>query len=384
MPNPVIPFNRPHATGRELRYIQRAINSLHLAGQGPFDERCAAWLRKRIGCLRAFLTSSCTSALEMAVMLAGIGPGDEVIMPSFTFVTTAGSVALLGGVPLFVDIRPDTLNLNEDEVEAVITSRTKAILPVHYAGVGCEMDAITGLAEERRLTVIEDAAQGILSTYRERPLGSMGQLGCVSFHQTKNVTCGEGGALFVNVEEWIERAEIVQDKGTNRRQFLRGQVDKYSWVDLGSSFLTSEINAAFLCAQLESAEELTAARMCVWNAYHERFAALEEKGLVRRPVVPAHTQHNAHMYYLLLPDGERRDRLIGELASQRIEAVFHYVPLHSSRAGRRFGRADRRLPVTEDVSERLVRLPLWVGMDEVMVDRVVDRVTHAVGAVGAS
>ena len=372
-----ITFNRPYATGREFGYMQDAIDNLHLSGNGPFAKRCEAWLEERLGCGRALLTASCTSALEMAALLAGIGPGDEVVMPSFTFVSTASAVALRGGVPVFVDIRPDTLNIDETAIEAVITPRTKALLPVHYAGVASEMDGVASVAADHRLLVIEDAAQGVMSSYRGRALGAMGQLGCVSFHETKNVICGEGGALLVNDPGWVERAEIVQEKGTNRTQFLRGQVDKYTWVELGSSFLTSEINSAFLWAQLEDADTITAERTALWDGYHARFAELEARELVRRPIVPAHCTHNAHMYYLLLPDRARRDRLIQHLGEREVQAVFHYIPLHSSPAGQRYGRAPVPLPVTDSISDRLVRLPLWVGMDEAHIDRVVGGVESA-------
>lgn len=372
-----ITFNRPYATGREFAYIQQAIDNVHLSGNGPFTERCARWLEDHTGSARALLTFSCTSALEMAVLLAGIGPGDEVVMPSFTFVSTASAVALRGGVPVFVDVRADTLNLDERIVEEALTARTRAILPVHYAGVACEMDPLLDLAGARGLTVIEDAAQAIMSAYRGRPAGSMGTLGCLSFHETKNVTCGEGGALLVNDPALVERAEVVQEKGTNRSRFFRGQVDRYTWTDLGSSFLTSDINAAFLWAQLEHADAITRARLETWERYHERFAGLEAADLARRPVVPADRRHNGHMYYLLLPDERRRDHLIERLGQRGIQAVFHYVPLHSSPAGRRYGRAHGSLARTDSISQRLVRLPLWVGMGEADVDRVAGEVHSA-------
>jgi dTDP-4-amino-4,6-dideoxygalactose transaminase len=369
-----ITFNRPHATGREFAYIEQAIENRHLSGNGPFTERCTNWLEERLGAVRVLLTFSCTSALEMAAILADLRPGDEVIMPSFTFVSTASSVALRGAIPVFVDIRPDTMNLDEARVADAITGRTKAILPVHYAGVGCDMDSIMAIADENDLFVIEDAAQAICASYRGRPLGGIGDLGCLSFHETKNVNCGEGGALIINNEEWVERAEILQEKGTNRSQFFRGQVDKYTWVELGSSFLTSEINAAYLWAQLEAADEITARRLEIWHAYHERFARLEAAGRARRPVVPDGCEHNAHMYYLLLEDVETRVRLIADLRKQGIQAVFHYIPLHSSPAGRRFGRTQRRLGVTDRVSECLVRLPLWVAMSDAEIERVCEAV----------
>ena len=372
-----LPFNRPYTTGHELEYIQQAIDAGHLSGQGAFAGRCQEWLEQRTGCARAFLTSSCTAALEMSMLLVGVGAGDEVIMPSFTFVSTANAVALRGATPVFVDIREDTLNLDESLVEASVTDRTRAIVPVHYAGVGCELDALTQLAAARGLVVIEDAAQGVMSRYRGRALGGVGALGCVSFHETKNVIAGEGGALLVNEAALVERTEIVQEKGTDRSKFFRGEVDKYTWVDLGSSFLSSEVNAAFLWAQLEQAESITARRLEIWRAYHEGFADLESRERVRRPRVPAHCDHNAHIYYLLLRDLDDRSRFIARLAERGLQAVFHYVPLHSSRAGRRWGRADRPLPVTEAAGEALVRLPLWPGMTDAEVDRVREEVESA-------
>jgi len=365
-----IPFNRPHTTGNELGYIQEAIDNGHLSGRGPFGSRCTDWLEKRTGAPRALLTSSCTSALEMAALLAEVGEGDEVIMPSFTFVSTANAIALRGATPVFVDIRPDTLNMDENLVADAVTRRTKAVLAVHYAGIGCELDDLGELARHRGLSLIEDAAQGALATYRGRALGTVGSMGCLSFHETKNVHCGEGGALLVNDAELIERAEIVQEKGTDRTRFFRGEVDKYTWVDLGSSFLTSEVNAAFLWAQLERADDITARRLQIWSHYHEHFAKLEALGVARRPVVPPHTDHNAHMYYLLLEDRAARDRLIADLAALGVQAVFHYVPLHSAPAGRALGRASEPMPVTDDVSDRLVRLPLWPDMTEAQVQRV--------------
>jgi dTDP-4-amino-4,6-dideoxygalactose transaminase len=372
-----IPFNRPYATGEEFGYIQEAIDNLHLSGNGPFTKRCSRWMEERLGCERALLTFSCTSALEMAMLLADIGPGDEVIVPSFTFPTTASAVALRGAVPVFVDIREDTLNLDERLVEAAVTARTRAIVPVHYAGVACALDALAGIAERHGLVMIEDAAQGFSAAYRERPLGTVGDLGALSFHETKNLICGEGGALLVNRADWVERAEILQEKGTNRSQFLRGQVDKYTWLDLGSSFLTSEINAAFLWAQIQHAEKILARRMAIWRIYHERMAPLQAAGLLRRPVVPEGCAHNAHMYYLLLESRSRRDQLIAALAAENIHALFHYVPLHSSIAGERYGRVAGELPVTDRTSETLVRLPLWFEMSDAEVERVCARVEAA-------
>ena len=367
---PKIPFNRPYATGNEFGYIGEAIENLHLSGNGPFGERCASWLEQTLGCQRALLTSSCTSALEMAMLVAGIGPGDEVVMPSFTFVTTASSVVMRGAVPVFVDVREDTLNLDESQVEAAISERTRAILPVHYAGVGCDLDGIAAIAAHYGLTLIEDAAQGISAFYEGRPLGTVGDLGCVSFHETKNLICGEGGALLINRTDWVQRAEVVQEKGTDRADFLRGGVDRYTWIDLGSSFLMSEIKAAFLWAQIELAQEILARRLSIWRAYHERLASLEQAGLLRRPSIPVGREHNAHMYYILCADRRTRDWLIARLAESNIHALFHYVPLHSAPAGRRFGQTPAAMPVTDRVSETLLRLPLWVQMSEAEVERV--------------
>ena len=373
-----IPFNKPHMTGKELSYIGQAHANSHLAGDGDFTRKCNTWLERSIGCRKALLTHSCTGALEMAVILAGIQPGDEVIMPSFTFVSTANAVVLRGGVPVFVDIRPDTLNLDETRIEAAITERTRAIMPVHYAGVGCEMDAIMAIAGRHDLVVIEDAAQGIASTYRGRPLGSIGHMGALSFHETKNIIAGEGGALLVNDSRLIERAEVIREKGTNRSQFFRGQVDKYTWVDIGSSYLPGEIIAAFLWAQMEEAEELTRRRLEIWHAYHAAFADLEARNLVRRPIVPAECRNNAHMYYLLLPDLAKRTQFIRAMEESGIGAVFHYVPLHDSPAGRRYGRSHGELAVTASAGERLVRLPLWLGVEEHLAE-IIERVVKVVG-----
>lgn len=347
-------------TGRELDYIAQAHAGGHLSGDGPFTKQCHAWLEQRIGARKALLTHSCTAALEMAAVLLDLAPGDEVIMPSFTFVSTANAFLLRGAAPVFVDIRPDTLNIDENLIEAAITLRTKAICVVHYAGVGCEMDSICAIADRHDLAIVEDAAQAILSTYRGRPLGSLGQLAALSFHETKNVISGEGGALLINDERFIERAEIVREKGTNRSKFFRGEVDKYTWVDIGSSFLPSEILAAFLAAQLEQADDITQRRLAIWNRYHAAFADLELQGKLRRPVVPAHCMHNAHMYYLLLPDIVSRTAFIDHLKQAGVGAVFHYIPLHSSPAGMKHGRTASPMTVTDDASERLVRLPLWL------------------------
>jgi dTDP-4-amino-4,6-dideoxygalactose transaminase len=360
------PFNKPHMTGKELWYVAQAHANGHLAGDGAFTRRCAGWLEQRIGCRRALLTHSCTAALEMAALLIDIRPGDEVIMPSYTFVSTANAFVLRGAVPVFVDIRPDTLNIDEKRIEAAITSRTRAIVPVHYAGVACEMDAIMDIAARHDLVVIEDAAQGILSTYKGRPLGSIGHMAALSFHETKNIISGEGGALLVNDARFVERAEIIREKGTNRSQFFRGQVDKYTWVDIGSSYLPGEILAAFLWGQMEEADAITRRRLDLWASYHHWFAATERAGRVRRPIVPPDCRHNAHMYYLLLPDAASRTAFIACLETVDIHCVFHYVPLHTSPMGRRVGRSAGSMQHTEALSERLVRLPLWVGLEEYM------------------
>jgi dTDP-4-amino-4,6-dideoxygalactose transaminase len=376
-----IPFNRPFATGREFLYVREAIENGHLSGSGPFTERCNRWLEQRIGSEQALLTHSCTAALEMAAMLLDIGPGDEVIMPSFAFVSAANAVVLRGGTPVFVDVRPDTLNIDEDKASAAITPRTRAILIVQYAGVGCAMSELAEVAEEAATPLLEDAAQGILASYDGRPLGSFGSLATLSFHETKNVHCGEGGALLINDPGFAERAEVILDKGTNRRRFFRGQVDKYSWVDIGSSYAPSEINAAFLSAQLEEADTITARRLAIWRTYHEAFAGVEDQGVVRRPVIPSSCSHNAHMYYLLLPDLNSRSRVIAELKRVGVYAVFHYVPLHASDAGRQLGRQAGDLSVTEDASVRLVRLPLWPAMADEDVERVIDGVQSACASI---
>lgn len=369
-----IPFNKPYMTGKELAYIAEAHFNSMLAGDGPFTKRCHGWLEARTGAEKALLTHSCTAALEMAAILADIQPGDEVIMPSYTFVSTANVFVLRGGIPVFVDIRPDTLNIDETLIEAAITPRTRAIVPVHYAGVGCEMDTIMDIAARHNLLVIEDAAQGIMSSYKGRPLGSIGHMAALSFHETKNIISGEGGALLINDDRFVERAEIIREKGTNRSQFFRGQVDKYTWVDIGSSYLPSEIIAAFLWAQMEEAEDITQRRLETWDLYHQEFSQLEQSGGASRPVIPSDCRHNAHMYYLLMPNLEKRTSLIEQLKKAKVNAVFHYVPLHSSPAGLRYGRSSGDLSVTNLVSDRLVRLPLWVGMLPAQVHQVADAV----------
>ena len=356
-----IPFNRPYMTGKELYYIAEAHFGCMLAGDGPFTKRCHTWLEQKTGSSKTLLTHSCTAALEMMALILDIQAGDEVIMPSFTFVSTANAFVLRGATPVFVDIREDTLNIDERLIEGAITERTKAIVPVHYAGVACEMDTILQIAKKYGIAVVEDAAQGVMSTYKGRALGSIGHLGAYSFHETKNVISGEGGALLVNDPALAMQAEIIREKGTDRSRFFRGQVDKYTWQEVGSSFLPGEVTAAFLWAQLEEAERITQMRMECWNRYHEMFAALEVEGLLRRPVIPEHCTHNAHMYYILLEAADRTD-VLKKLKDAGIYAVFHYIPLHSSPAGRRFGKAQGDLTMTIKKSECLIRLPLWVGL----------------------
>jgi dTDP-4-amino-4,6-dideoxygalactose transaminase len=374
---PEIEFNKPFMTGRELAYIARAHERGQLAGDGEFTERCHKWLKTQIGCKRALLTHSCTAALEMAAILGNIGEGDEVIMPSYTFVSTANAFVLRGAIPVFVDIREDTLNIDESLIESAISDRTRAIVVMHYAGVACEMDTILEIARRYNLMVIEDAAQAIESTYRKRPLGSIGDIGALSFHETKNVISGEGGAILLNRIDLQERAEIIREKGTNRNQFFRGQVDKYTWVDIGSSFLPSEMVAAFLWAQLEDAEQITARRRKLWNNYHHEFQELEHRGLVRLPICPKHSRHGAHMYYLLLPDLPARTKFISQMHASGIRTVFHYVPLHSSPMGRKFCRSVGALEWSTRQSERLVRLPMWIGMEKVQ-ERIIESVKAAV------
>jgi dTDP-4-amino-4,6-dideoxygalactose transaminase len=371
----MIPFNKPYMTGRELWYVAKAHANGHLSGDGQYTKNCHDWLEARTGTNKALLTHSCTAALEMAAILAGITSGDEVIMPSYTFVSTANAFVLRGATPVFVDIRKDTLNIDEQLIEAAITDRTRAVVPVHYAGVGCDMETIMALARRHGLLVIEDAAQGIMASYQGRPLGSMGHFGTLSFHETKNIISGEGGALLVNDQAYAERAEIIREKGTNRSRFFRGEVDKYTWVDVGSSFLPSELVAAFLMAQMDEADTITTRRMQIWDCYHDQFSKLETSGALRRPIVPPECKHNAHMYYILLPDEPSRVRLIAGLKARNIHSVFHYIPLHSSPMGQRVGRTVGNMAITEDISERLLRLPLWIGED--IAEEVVKAVHEA-------
>lgn len=365
-----IPFNKPYMTGRELYHIAQAVSFENIAGDGYFTQQCARFLESRFGVGSALMVTSCTAALEMAAMLCDLEPGDEVIMPSFTFVSTASAVMRAGGRPVFADIRPDTLNVDVDHVEQLINERTKALLPIHYAGVGCEMDRLMALADRHDLIVIEDAAQGVNAGYRGRALGTIGHLGCYSFHDTKNFVCGEGGALAVNDPEMIRRAEILRDKGTNRRQFWRGEVDKYTWVDLGSSFVPSEISCAFLLAQFESMDAMQDRRDQLWNGYQDRLKPLAADGLVTLPTVPVDRRSNSHIFHLLMADERARDGLITHLAEQDIHAVFHYVPLHSSPMGRKLTPEPTQLPVTDDITGRLVRLPMYYELTEADIDRV--------------
>jgi dTDP-4-amino-4,6-dideoxygalactose transaminase len=373
----VITFNKPFMNGKELLYIAEAHSNMMLAGDGPFTKKCQAWL-ENTGATKALLTHSCTAALEMAALLLNIQPGDEVIMPSYTFVSTANAFVLRGGIPVFVDIREDTLNLNERLIESAITPRTRAIAPVHYAGVGCEMDTIMSIAQKYGLKVVEDAAQGVMSTYKGRALGSIGDIGAYSFHETKNVISGEGGALLVNNPEFSLRADIIREKGTDRSRFFRGEVDKYTWQEVGSSFLPGELIAAFLWAQLEEADRITKERLASWQRYHEFLEPLEAKGILRRPIVPDDCEHNAHMYYVLLAPEIDRQGVLDSFKRNEIWSVFHYVPLHSSPAGKRYGRQHGDLTVTDQLSERLIRLPLYVGISKEQQDRVIDVLNSAV------
>lgn len=366
-----IPFNRPWMSGKEIDYIVDAHARMHLSGDGEYTRRCHEWIQQRTGTVRALLTHSCTAALELAALLVDIRPGDEVIMPSWTFVSTANSVVLRGGVPVFVDVRRDTLNLDERLIKAAITPRTKGIIPVHYAGVACEMDAIMAIAALHDLWVVEDAAQGVMARYKGRDLGALGHLGAFSFHETKNIISGEGGALLVNRPDWVHRAETLREKGTDRGRFFRGEVDKYSWQDLGSSFLPGELVAAFLYAQLEAAQKITCERLESWTYYHQLLGSLEARGLIERPTIPPDCEHNAHLYRVLLAKDLPRDFVLKTLKSVGINAMFHYVPLHDSPAGRRFGRVSGELKVTEMAAEQLIRLPLWNGLSPSQQERVV-------------
>lgn len=359
-----IPFNKPCIVGSELIYVGQAVAGGHASGDGPFTRRAQKLMEERFGARRMLLTTSCTAALEMAALLCELGPGDEVILPSYTFVSTANAVVLRGATPVFVDIRPDTLNIDERLIEAAVTPRTRAIFPIHYAGVACEMDEIMAIARRHDLLVVEDAAQGVFAKYKDQWLGTIGHIGCYSFHETKNFSCGEGGALVINDPRLEKRAEILREKGTNRSQFLRGQVDKYTWVDIGSSYVPSDMLAAFLLGQLENMEKITARRGEIYNRYAGMLAPLAERGLIHTPGVPQHCTNNYHMFYILAADLDERTALIAHLRQAGILAVFHYVPLHSSPFARSLGVPQASLPVTEDSSSRLLRLPMYFDLTD--------------------
>jgi len=370
----MIKFNVPPYTGKEMEYIKQAVENQKICGDGEFTKKCNQWIEEKTGTKKCLLTTSCTHATELAALLADIKEGDEVIMPSYTFVSTADAFVLRGATAVFVDIRPDTMNIDETKIEAAITERTKAIVPVHYAGVACEMDTIMDIAKRHNLVVIEDAAQGILSTYKGKQLGTIGEFGCFSFHETKNYSMGEGGALLIQNEKDIEEAEIIREKGTNRSKFFRGQIDKYTWVNYGSSYLPSDMNAAYLYAQLEMAQEIFDDRMSSWNQYYANLKELAEQGCIDLPVVPEGCTHNAHMFYIKAKDLEERTALIQFLKEKDILAVFHYVPLHSAPAGLKFGRFDGEDVYTTKESDRLVRLPLYYGLKPEEVEYICNQV----------
>ncbi len=369
--NTHIPFNKPYLTGNEVHNIAIANENGQLAGDGLFTKKCSNWIESNTGACRVLLTHSCTAALEMTAILLDIRPGDEIIMPSYTFLSTANAFVLCGGVPVFVDIRSDTLNIDETLIESAITSKTKAIVPVHYAGIACEMDVIMDIAYRHKLVVIEDAAQGFNSKYKGKSLGSIGHLGCYSFHETKNIISGEGGALLINDKFFIDRAEIIREKGTNRSSFFRGQVDKYTWVDKGSSYLPGELIAAFLWAQIKESYNITKKRIDIWDKYNHSFQGLKKAGYVKLPLVPLNCEHNAHMYYLVFPDLIQRTEFIKHMKKNDIHCVFHYVPLHTSPKGLEVGRSCGDLQVTNNVSENLVRLPMWVELSVTMQEKII-------------
>ena len=372
-----IPFNKPYLTGKELKYIQETFLNNTLSGDGPFTKNCNEWIENQSGCKKALLTHSCTAGLEMSASLLNIEPGDEIIMPSYTFTSTANAFVLRGGVPVFVDIRKDTLNLDETLIASAVTQRTKAIVPVHYAGVGCEMDSIMDVAQHHGLKIVEDAAQGVMASYKGKALGSIGDLGTYSFHETKNIISGEGGALLINNPKLILRAEIIREKGTNRSRFIRGEVDKYTWQEAGSSYLPSELTAAFLSAQFENSESITNERLEIWNRYHTLLKPLEQNELLQRPIVPPECKHNAHMYYVILSPRIDRRRILETLKKNGINAAFHYSPLHSSPAGKRYGRTCGNLQVTDQHTEGLIRLPLWIGLSIEQQHRIIGTLSKA-------
>lgn len=369
-----VPFNKPFIAGKELYNIAQAVLKGHLAGDGEYTKLCHSWLEENLVCTKALLTHSCTAALEMSAILCNILPGDEIIMPSFTFVSSANAFVLRGGVPVFIDIRPDTLNIDERRIENAITDRTKVIVPVHYAGVPCAMDEIMEIAYKYSLCVVEDAAQALFSTYHGLNLGTIGHLGCLSFHETKNIISGEGGALLINDVQYINRAEIIREKGTDRTQFFRGEIDKYSWVDIGSSYLPSELISAFLYAQMEHAEHIIGIRRKLFDLYYHQLRPLEEKGLIRLPYIDNNCTSNGHIFYIITGSLVERLDLITYLRTNGIHSVFHYVPLHSSPAGKRFGRVCGNINVTDEMSDRLLRLPLYYEMNKDVVNMVCDKV----------
>ncbi len=370
----MINFNVPPYTGKEMDYIKQAVENQKICGDGEFTKKCNAWIEEKTGTAKCLLTTSCTHATEMAALLADIQPGDEVIMPSYTFVSTADAFVLRGAVPVFVDIRPDTMNIDEKLIEDAITEKTKAIVPVHYAGVACEMDTIMDIAKRHNLVVIEDAAQGIMSTYKGKALGTFGDFGCFSFHETKNYSMGEGGALLIRDEKYVEDAEIIREKGTNRSKYYRGQIDKYTWVNFGSSYLPSDMNAAYLYAQLEMAEEINDARLACWDRYYENLKPLAEAGKIELPVVPKDCVHNAHMFYIKAAEIEERTELEKFLKENGVWAVFHYIPLHSAPAGLKYGRFHGEDKYTTKESERLLRLPMFYKLTLEQVDYICDQV----------
>jgi dTDP-4-amino-4,6-dideoxygalactose transaminase len=370
----MIYFNIPPFTGKETEYIKEAILGHKISGDGIFTKKCSEWIEQKTGTKKALLTTSCTHATEMAALLADIKPGDEVIMPSYTFVSTADAFVLRGATAVFVDVRPDTMNIDENLIEDAITDKTRAIVPVHYAGVSCEMDTIMDIAARHNLMVIEDAAQGVMSYYKGKALGTIGDFGCFSFHETKNYSMGEGGCLLIRDKAYIEKAEIIREKGTNRSKFFRGEIDKYTWVDAGSSYLPSDMNAAYLYAQLEAADKIMDDRMASWNSYYKLLSPLQEKGLLELPVIPADCEHNAHMFYIKAKDLEERTALIKHLRANDIASVFHYIPLHGAPAGKRYGRFHGEDRYTTTESERLTRLPLYYGLEPETVEMICDKI----------
>ena len=369
----MINFNVPPFTGKEFVYMKEAVDNKKICGDGPFTKKCDSWMEERFGTKKALLTTSGSSALDMAAFLCDLKPGDEVILPSFTFSSTANSFVLAGATLVFVDIRPDTMNIDETKIEAAITDKTKVICPVHYAGVACEMDTIMDIAKEHGLMVVEDAAQGVMSTYKGRALGTIGDFGCFSFHETKNYSAGEGGAILINNQDYIEKAEILREKGTNRAQFFRGQVAKYNWVDFGDSYLQSDLNAAYLWAQFEMADEINSNRLATWNTYYKAFKPLQEQGMIELPNIPEGCVHNAHMFYIKCKDLETRQEYIKFMKENDIQCVFHYVPLHSAPAGKKFGRFAGEDKYTTSDSDKVVRLPMYYNMDDGDLKRVINK-----------